>query len=78
MRRAAAQLAAGGFFILAAVAWSGGASPLTCGLRALAGAGVIYVVTRLAGEVLLALLVRAILQGGTSNSERETHGPTDI
>ena len=78
MRRVSAQLAAGGFFVLAAAAWSGGASPLTCGLRGLAGAAGVYVLTRVAGAVVLGLMVRAILQARTPSRERQTHGSTDI
>ena len=62
MRRYATIIAVAGFFVLAAVGHFSGVGPLVCGLRALAGAVVLYVMTRIVAKVVLGIFVDALLQ----------------
>lgn len=62
MRKVAITTAAIGFFVLAIVGSFSGVPPFVCGLRALAGAGVLYVLTTLAGRAVLTIIVDAIVK----------------
>lgn len=56
MHRTAVSIAVAAFFALAGVGMASGVPPFVCGLRALAGAGVAYALTIVAGRVLVHVL----------------------
>ncbi len=60
MRRTATNAAACAFIILAVVGTVSGVPPFVCGMRALAGAGVVYVLVTVAGRVAISILVGII------------------
>ena len=51
-----------GFFGLAIVGWLSGVPPLLCGLRAVAGAAVIYVMSILVGKVAFRIMIQAAIR----------------
>jgi len=57
MRATAVTAAVVAFFVLAGVGAASGVPPMVCGLRAVVGAGVAYVLTLVAGRVLVRILV---------------------
>ena len=61
MRQTALKFAAAGFFALAIIGMCRGVSPLTCALRALAGAAVIFVLTLATARVLLNVIVDSMM-----------------
>jgi len=61
VRAAAIQLAVVIFFAMAVAGWLCGSSPGACGLRALGGAVVMYVVTQIAGRIVIKILLDAIV-----------------
>jgi hypothetical protein len=63
MRRFSVIVAGIAFFALAGVGAVCGASPLSCALRAVAGAAVLYVLARVAGRVFVGIIVDAIVRG---------------
>ena len=69
MRKVAVTTAAVGFFVLAIVGSFSGVPPFVCGLRALAGAGVLYVLMILAGRAVLTIIVDTIVKAGLKKSE---------
>jgi len=74
VRRYAILIAVAGFFVLAAVGHLCGVPHFVCGLRALAGAAVLYVMAMVAGKAVLGIFVDAALRSrGTRESTRE-HG----
>lgn len=50
------------FFIMAVVGWCCGSQPETCASRALAGAAAVYFVVRLAGKLVVQVLVGALVE----------------
>jgi hypothetical protein len=75
VRRYAIIIAVAGFFVLAAVGHFCGVPPFVCGLRALGGAAVLYLMTMIAGKAVLGILVDTILRArdiGKSASERRS------
>ena len=68
MRQVAITISVIGFFVLAFVGWFSDVPMFTCGLRALAGAGVLYVVVTLAGTTALRVFVHAMMAGRVDNS----------
>jgi hypothetical protein len=68
-------VAVAGFFLLAGVGYLSDVPLYVCGLRALAGAAVLYVMTSLAGKVILRILVDAIMRNrNAEESTRENTG----
>jgi uncharacterized membrane protein len=61
MNRAASISAVVAFFGMALIGAVSGATPFTCALRALAGAAIMYVFMRVAGRVVVAILVEALV-----------------
>jgi len=62
MRRWAMLAASATFFVLALVGWASDVPPLACGLRAAAGAAVMFVLVRLALRVALNIVVDTMLR----------------
>ena len=60
-----------GFLGLAMVGWNYGLTPLTCGLRALGGAAVLYVLAKFAGRILAGVLADAIVRGPAAHHGQE-------
>ncbi len=56
------SIASIGFFVLAIVGWLSGVPPLVCGLRALAGAGIIYVIGTFVGKVAFRIMIQAAVR----------------
>jgi len=73
MRRLAATVAILGFLALAAIGLASGVPTLHCALRALGGAAVLYVVTGMAGRLVIRIMVDALINGAStdSTSDRE-------
>ena len=55
------------FFALAIVGWASGVAPLLCGLRALAGAVAIYVMSIFVDRIVIRILAEP--SSGTGNDE---------
>ena len=75
MRRYAIIIAVAGFFVLAAVGRFCGVPLFVCGLRALAGAAALYLMTMIAAKAVLGILVETMLrsrEAGKSASERRS------
>ena len=73
MRRYAISVAVAGFFVMATVAYLSEVPVLVCALRGLAGAAVLYVMTHVAGKVVLGIVVDAMVRDRTGrepSSER--------
>ena len=62
MRRYSIFIAVAGFFVLAAVGHVSGVPPFVSGLRALAGAAVLFVMIQIAGKAVLGIFVDAVLR----------------
>jgi uncharacterized membrane protein YgcG len=62
VRKAALTVAVLGFFALAFVGWAHGAAPLDCGLRALLGATVLYVLVRVGERLVFSIMIDAIVR----------------
>jgi len=73
MRRLATSAAVFTLLLLAAVGTASGVPPLTCSLRALAGAFVAYVLTTMAGRMAIRALVSAICRGPNPSHRPEEH-----
>jgi len=71
MRRAAAILAVVAFFGMAVIGAASGAPPFTCAVRALAGAAITYVLMRVAGRIVVNILVDAIVGSVPPPSEEK-------
>lgn len=61
IKRVSVRLAVLMFFVMAFVGWMSGLSPATSGARALGGAVVIYIIVRLAGKLIVDVLMRALV-----------------
>ena len=49
-----------GFLVLAMIGWACGASPYGCGMKAAAGAVIIYLLARVSGRVLIGIVADGI------------------
>jgi predicted branched-subunit amino acid permease len=65
MRQTALKFAVAGFFALAIIGMCQGVSPLTCALRALAGAAVLFVLTLITVRVMLNVIVDSMMDSMT-------------
>lgn len=57
------------FFLMAIIGSLCGQAPGVCGLRAIVGAGVVFVLTVLVGRVVFGILADIVVRGGRPNSE---------
>ena len=69
MKRVAVSIAVAGFFVLAFVGWASGLPPEQCALKASLGAVVMFVLARIAGAVIVDLMVAAIVQNAAKRGE---------
>jgi len=74
MRTTAVTTGVVAFFVLAGVGAASGVPPMVCGMRALVGAGVAYILTSVAGRVVIRILVDLMTGRGnpTNPSEERT------
>ena len=63
-----------GFFILATVGALSGADPFQAGLKALAGAVGLYVITKMVGKAVVNLLVDAMIRKADDDERGEESG----
>ena len=66
MKQTAVTIAVMGFFVLAGVGWVAGLSPSDCAFKALLGAAALYVLTKLAGRMVVNIMVSTIVSANTS------------
>ncbi len=71
MRRWAFKIAVLGFFALALIGWACELSPLSCALRALGGAAVLFVALKIAGRIAAVIVADGLVK---SVSRREESG----
>ena len=73
MRQIAITMAAAGFFGLAFVGWLSDVPIFVCGMRAIAGAAVLYLVISLAGTAAIRIIANAAAKTETNqvNAEKE-------
>ncbi len=69
MKRVALSIAVMGFFVLALVGWLGGCTMFTCGVRALIGAGVIFLIVRIAFKLLVGVIADTMVKARMSRDE---------
>ena len=62
LKRMAKLIATGGFFLLAGIGCASGVGPFLCGVRALAGAGILYVAARFAGGLIVNFVVGPLVR----------------
>lgn len=60
MNRIAVKMALASFFALALVGWASGVDVLTCAIRAALGAGIVFLMTRMALRVAIRILAGAM------------------
>ena len=63
-----------GFFALALVGWLCGLSTYACGLKALGGAAMLYVLARLAGRLAAGVVAEAIVNTMTGGRGADNRG----
>ncbi len=68
MRQIAITMAAIVFFALAFVGWCSDVPVFVCGMRALAGAGIMYIVISLAGTAAIRIIVDAAVKTGADRT----------
>ena len=78
MRRLAFSVAAMGFFGLAVVGWISKQPVFTCAVRALIGAGVLFVVVTLAGRLVLNIMADAILRSRLKEGPHSAEGESGV
>lgn len=71
MRNIAVSISVVSFFLLALVGWCSGLPVFVCSMRALAGAAVLYVIVKVAGRLILAVMVDAVIKSRSSDQARE-------
>jgi hypothetical protein len=71
MRRAASISAIIVFFGMAIIGSVCGTPPFTCGIRAIVGAAITYLLMRVAGRIIVAMLVDAIVGAPPQTSEEK-------
>lgn len=62
IQRTAVRIAVLLFFVMAVVGWLSGLEPATCASRALMGAVVVFFTVRLAGKLVIRVLVGALVE----------------
>jgi len=72
IRTVAVQLAVLAFFIMAVTGWMHKCSPAACAARSLAGAGVMYAVIRIAGHLILSILINAMAESQVKKQTSES------
>ncbi len=68
MRQIAITLSAITFFALAFVGWCSDVPVFVCGTRALAGAGIMYIVISMAGTAVIRIIADAAVKSATDNT----------
>ena len=68
MRHVATMTAVVGFFVLAFVGWFNDVDVFICGMRALGGAVVLYVVVGVAGTIAIRIIADAAVQAQMGNT----------
>jgi hypothetical protein len=71
MHRASASIAIFALLVFAGVGYARGLSCLTCALRALAAAAILYIVLTVAGRVVLRAMVTDLMDKAGSDKEPE-------
>ena len=71
VKRTATIAAVMSFFVLALVGWFSDVPTFTCGVRALIGAAVVYVVVTIASRILIRITVDTIISSATRASRTE-------
>jgi hypothetical protein len=71
MKRAASISAVIAFFAMAIIGTVSGTPPFTVALRAIAGAAITYLLMRVAGRIIVAMLVDAIVGAPPQTSEEK-------
>jgi O-antigen ligase len=75
VRRIAASAAALGFFVLAIVGTLSGVPPFVAGLRAVAGAAILFVLVSVAGRVAASVIAGAVVTAAIEQAEaKDTTG----
>jgi len=69
VRRTAVNAAAAAFIVLAIVGAVSDVPPFVCGMRALAGAGITYVLVTVAGRLAISILVSIIRGSGPRSAQ---------
>lgn len=69
MRRLAAMAAVINFFALAFVGWSNGVPVFVCGIRAVGGAVVLYLVICLGGTAAIRIITDAIMRAQADQTQ---------
>ena len=72
IKRIAVQWATLMFFVMAVVGWVSGLSPYTSGMRAVGGFIAVYCLIRLAGTIIISVLVQAM-----ANEQIRQHRKSD-
>jgi hypothetical protein len=57
------------FFLMAFVGWASGVPPFVTGMRALAGAAIMFVLVRIAGKMAVNILVDAMIKDAAKGSK---------
>ncbi len=70
LKRIAKLIAVIGFFILAGVGCANGVPPFVCGMRALAGAVILFVSARIAGSIVQGWVLDPLEQKKRANKSR--------
>lgn len=75
MKQLAATFAIICFFILAFVGWAKDVPVFICGMRAVVGAVVMYVVIKLAGETAITIIVSTVTGSDVSQDQTRENRP---
>jgi hypothetical protein len=75
MRKAASISSIIVFFAMAIIGMASGTPPFTCSLRALAGAAIAFLLVRVAGRIVVRILVDALMGSLASTSEEKDRSP---
>ena len=67
MHRVATTIAVFGMLVLAGVGYLSGLTMLACTIRAVVGAVILYVASRVAMSLVLAIMVSAVISSGQAN-----------
>ena len=71
MKQTAVTVAVMGFFVLAGVGWLAGLSPFECGLKALIGGAALYILTTMAGRMVVNVMVRTIMSATADSTQQD-------
>ena len=69
MRQISITLSVITFFALAFVGWCSDVPVFVCGTRAIAGAGIMYIVISLAGTAVIGIIADAAIKPATDNTD---------